>query len=244
MECLFDLGQPYFAAWRQLYDIDGTFNAPHFSHIMHNHSSKSAAPLYYAALCGFQDLVDRLIVMYPEHLKTNGGRYGTPALAALAGKHFDVAELLYHNGSSVDFSDVCQSPLHSAAYNGDLKMVQVLLGYKANPNSKNSIGGTPLHGATNGYQHPIRTGKRTEIVRLLLEYGANPNLGTYSYTPLHFASEAGNLEVVRALLEYGADIEPVNGDGKTAFQVALEERHDEIMKMLSDHGAQDMAVLS
>jgi hypothetical protein len=39
-------------------------------------------PLYYAALCGFQDLVEHLVVKYPQHVNTASGCYASPLVAA------------------------------------------------------------------------------------------------------------------------------------------------------------------
>jgi len=45
------------------------------------------------------------------------------------------------------------------------------------------------------------------------------------------------LEVVRLLLEYGADVEAKNSRGETALQEATEKGHDEVVKLLREHGA-------
>ena len=41
------------------------------------------------------------------------------------------------------------------------------------------------------------------------------------------------------LLEHGADVEAKDNDGKTALQVAAasDRGHDEVMKLLREHGA-------
>lgn len=53
-------------------------------------------------------------------------------------------------------------------------------------------------------------GDRTEVVELLLAYGADPNAtsGAMSgkWTPLQKAAKAGNMDIVRALVTHGADI--------------------------------------
>jgi len=232
MECLFDPDKPYFVAWLGLYDMDYYRHPSPF--YLFSQRTSAATPLYYASLCGFEDLVGRLIAKYPHQVKTDGGYYRTPALAALATRHFELARLLHHNGASVDLPGVgMQTPLYSAAYYGDLEMVQVLLGYKADVHSRNELGSTPLIAAS--YRaHP----QTLHVIRLLLEDGANPNVWAHDgTTPLHAASGSGSLEVVRLLLEYGADVESENNEGRTPFQVASRGGRDEVTKLLLDHGA-------
>jgi hypothetical protein len=96
MESVFDLDKPYFVAWLELYDIDidtfagdSTFNA-----FTPPHKPGGTSSLYYAALCGFQHLVQILIVKYPQHVNASGGSFVTPLVASLARKHFQTAELL------------------------------------------------------------------------------------------------------------------------------------------------------
>ena len=72
MESLFDLDKPYFVAWLELYDIGTHFSGSTL--FMFTPTSKlGASPLYYVALCGFQDLVEKLIVKYPLHVNSRGG---------------------------------------------------------------------------------------------------------------------------------------------------------------------------
>jgi len=240
MERLFDQDKPHFVAWRRLYDFDGhphptLYSSPPFRLFASVISRKSdATPLYYASLCGFQDLAEHLIAKYPHQVETDGGYYRTPALAALARKHFKLARLLHGNGSSVDLPGLGrQTPLYSAAHHGDLEMVQVLLDYKADVNSRNESGSTPLITAS-WEAHP----QTLHVIRVLLENGANPNVwyddGT---TPLYAASSRGGLEVVRLLLKYGAEVEPKNDKGKIPIQIASENGHHEVTKLLFDHGA-------
>jgi len=54
---------------------------------------------------------------------------------------------------------------------------------------------------------------------------------------LHEVSYYGALEIVRLLLERGADVEAKKNDGKTALQYAAQEGHDEIVKLLREHGS-------
>jgi hypothetical protein len=236
MENLFDLDKPYFAAWCQLFNID-TF--PSDTSVLYwfadSQESGGNTPLYYAALCGFQNLVEQLIIKHPQHVNAIGGRYKTPAVAALAGRHFQLVEVLHRNGSSVDQQPEDNrsfSPLHSAAHFGDLEMVQVLLDYGIDVNVQNGFGSSPLAFATYGQF------KDRRFVRLLLDRGADPNVrrqdGT---TPLHRASQNGTIEIARLLVEHGARVEVLDDKGRTPLDVASAEKHDEIVKLLLEHRA-------
>jgi len=99
MEYLFDLDKPYFSAWLELYDIDTASPSGSTFYWFTNAGKHDASPLYYTALCGFQDLVEYLIVKYPQQVNATGGYYVTPLVAALAGKHVQTAELLRHSGA-------------------------------------------------------------------------------------------------------------------------------------------------
>jgi hypothetical protein len=249
IEDLFDLDRPYFAAWRQLYDMDtlpSVISA--FSEFMHV-PPKRGAPLYYAALCGLPNVVEQLIVKHPQHVGDIGGYYRTPAVAALAGRHFRLAQLLHRNGSSIEPRGYLEkTPLHSAAYYGDLEMVQVLLDYRVDVNAQDEYGFTSLSRASQGY-YP----NNTKAVRLLLDHGADPNIRTWKpdggSTPLHLAVRNGKIDIARLLLEHGASVEAQNGEGWTPFDVALgKERRipfnvalgkarDEIRTLLMEHRA-------
>jgi len=227
---LFDPEKPYFVAWLRLYDMDALNHIPPFRYFV-TFKKSDGTPVYYAALCGFQGLVEHLIAKCPDNVKAIGGCYQTAAVAALTGRHFELARLLHRHGSSLEPPGTGgQSPLFSAAYSGDHEMVQMLLDYKADVNSC-SDGGIPPLIIASWQAHP-------HVVRVLLENGANPNVwyggGT---TPLYLGSSRGSLEVVRLLLKYGAEVEPENDKGRIPIQIASENGHHEVMKLLLDHGA-------
>ena len=67
----------------------------------------------------------------------------TPLVAALAGKHFQAAQLLRLKGA--DLNATGNAPLHSAACYGDVEMVQVLLDLEADVNIRNNGGMSPLN---------------------------------------------------------------------------------------------------
>ena len=46
--------------------------------------------------------MEQLIAEHPQHVNTVGGRYGTTAVTAVAGRHLELAQVLYRNSSSVN----------------------------------------------------------------------------------------------------------------------------------------------
>jgi ankyrin repeat protein len=89
------------------------------------------------------------------------------------------------------------------------------------------------------------------LMRLLLDNGADPNIATTNgTTPLMVASGIGwvegvtnehglkeNLEAVKLLLELGADVNAVDGDGRTALHGAAHKGRDDVVQILVDRGA-------
>jgi hypothetical protein len=70
MEQLFDEEGPSFATWIWIYNVDYPFQ-PHMFKACP--AKPEAMPLYYAALCGFHDLVKHLITIHPEAINFGGG---------------------------------------------------------------------------------------------------------------------------------------------------------------------------
>ena len=245
MEYLFDAGKPYFWAWIELYDIDNRPRNESTLYMFAFQTKPGVTPLYYAARSGFQDLVEHLIVNYPNQMNAPGGFLLTPLIAALGARQFQTAKLLYDNGALPNVTGLCRNtPLHSAVLYEDIEMVQILLKYKADVNRSNGSS-TPLHYASQGLQLEegcsIDSLSLSKIARLLLEHGADVNARNYRRsTPLHIAVEDGRVEVVQVLLEYGADVGAEDENGRTALQVVSNKRRDEIVKLLSEHGARNM----
>ncbi|KAF8502067.1 hypothetical protein F5888DRAFT_1607906, partial [Russula emetica] len=253
MDSLFDPNKPYFEAWLQLHDMDTESVSTFYQFTPKTKSD--ATPLYYAALCGFQDMVERLIVNNPEHVNATGGYCVVPLIAALGAGHSQTAKVLRDSGAHPNVTGFEErAPLHAAAWCGDFEMVQVLLEYKADVNARSAIRETPLHFVSQRMSYPGPS--LSKVARLLLEHGADVNaMRNDRFTALHMAAQARNVEVVRVLLEHGADVGAENEDGETASQLAggeegaenedgetasqltWREEGTEIKKLLSEHGA-------
>jgi ankyrin repeat protein len=239
MEYLFDLDKPYFAAWLRPYrdDIDTPVQQRTSSvYWLSVHTKSGATPLYYAALCGFRDLVEHLVVKYPQHVNAGGGYYVTPLVAALAGRHFQTAKLLCHNGAHVDVrGQEGMTPLMSAVWYGDLEMVQILLDCKADVSARSVNNYAPIHYVSQGplsltTPHDIPQ-LFPDIARLLLGHGADLNARTNGgWTPLHAA--AGCRMVVFVSVTRAKD-----NESQARWRVAAEEESVKVVRVMLEHGA-------
>ena len=261
MEKLFDTDKPYFSRWIDMYDMDDIIWGLDEYDIIPERLD--AAPVYYAALCGLCDIVEKLITENPEQVDARGGAIGT-ALHAMARKsHVKVGQVLLRHGADLNAPGRWQqTPLHLASLLGHLEIVQWLLIHGANVNATDDMQWTPLHGATlHGHFEVVRTLLRykpdldaqnkigqtplhvassqgqVNILRLLLDHGADAMVCAIDQsTPLLLASACGKLEVVHILLEHGVDIDAEDGMGITPYQIALRKEYDDIAQLLLAHG--------
>lgn len=81
-------------------------------------------------------------------------------------------------------------------------------------------------------------GGDADIVKLLLNKGANPNAKDKDgCTALMFAAEWGHIDIVKLLLDKGAAPNVKNNDGETALDWATRNDYPDIVKLLKQHGA-------
>ncbi len=77
-----------------------------------------------------------------------------------------------------------------------------------------------------------------DLVRLLLDAGANPRTGSLTLTALGLAAEQGEAEIIQMLLPRGIDVnEPVGQDGWTALLSAIKHGHRSVVQLLVTAGA-------
>ena len=234
MKYLFDGDKPHFKMWLTVYDIDTKPSDGPTFHSFALYTKSPATPLYYAALCGFRDLAEHLIIKHPQDVNADGGYYVRPLVAALAGEHFQTADLLRRNSADLDVRGFYgNNPLHGAARSGNFEIVRILIEYDpAAINVGDGTGWTPLHWASRS--HNFKDGR---VIRLLLEHGEDINGQDHmGRTPLHWASFNRVPEAVRVLLEHGADVEAKDNEGETALQLA--RGHNlKVVKLLREYGA-------
>ena len=129
----------------------------------------------------------------PENQEENGRRSGNAQQARQQQDLLDIA-----NG---------EVGLLAAANNDDLATVQAYISSGADVDMMSSDGSsTPLHNAV--------TRGSTEMARMLLAAGADPNVSTtddFKTTPLGEAAGKGNAEMIKTLIAGGADTSGVAG---------------------------------
>ena len=245
MDLLFDKDKPHFATWVWVYDIDGDD-----SHIYDIRPEQlNRVPLYYAALCGFRGLVERLLTAYPQDLDVKGGKHGAPLNAALAEGHLNIAQFLLDHGAVGDTTgSMEQTGLFVASSRGHANVVRSLIDRGADVNaeckdrkgdSAQVVQWTPLHTAI--YEdHP-------DIALLLLESGADPEArSSQNQTPLCMASFCGHADVVRSLIDRGADLNAMSWHWMettavegwwTPLHAAIDKGRPDVALLLLEHGS-------
>ena len=114
-----------------------------------------------------------------------------------------------------------------AAQEGNIEAVKQHLAAGADVNAKDENGWTPLNSAA--------VKGRNQIVKLLIEKGADLNAGT----PLISAATDGHMEVIELLIANGADVNAKANDqlGGTALHMTANLGHKKVVELLVAAGA-------
>jgi ankyrin repeat protein len=153
-----------------------------------------------------------------------------------------IAPLLLDHGLDINARNRSgKTALQLACWWGRLHLVQLLIQKGANIHEVDKAKETLLVEVMRGGTSPAIPGQHPEIVRLLIENGADVNTKDgFGDTVLMFACEQGHLDLANFLLESGADIHQVNTNvfrGKTALMGAAGAGQAEVVKLLLAHHA-------
>jgi len=210
-------------------------------------------------------------------IEQSSGNHTTPLLIALLNGQVGMATELLNRGADPNATDDYHRAALFAAIDlrnfnhekyGDLptdgidpiNLIQTLLKKGANPNLQTDT--VPVHGLMqfdgswvnfDGETPFVRAALSgdIEVMRLLLENGADPNIATTQGSTALMAasginwipgqtytrSEADYVEAVRLCLEHSAPVNAANSLGLTAMHGAANRGWVSIMQILADHGA-------
>ncbi len=190
-------------------------------------------PLYYAVSRGKIEVAE-LLISKGAYIDATGKDGNALIFEAMSSDGMDsarsrrVAGLLVSNGADV-------SPVHWAAFEGDVQKVKELLDQGVNVNSQNTRldGGTPLYFAV--------TGTQEKVIRLLLARDADVNARTRGgETALHAAARCNSTtDIAELLIDHGADVAfgaKLWGKVDTALHAAAFKGHADMAKLLIANG--------
>ncbi len=215
-------------------------------HLLHAGDRTSNQPIHWATMTRQLDLIDELLALgadinarrfdgaRPIHLYNGDYNYrgwrDVPKDIATTPR--EVLDHLVSRGAEVD--------LNTAAHIGNLERVRELL--DADPSRANRVSDyvTYYIGAGAPLRNAAAKG-HIEIVRLLLERGADPNLPEEGIAPkghaLYSAVYNGHHEVAKLLLEHGAYPSPPVESSADALSIAIMNEDEAMVELLVSYGS-------
>jgi ankyrin repeat protein len=187
-------------------------------------------PLCRAAEVGNREIVDWLFD-HGANVTCGQETYSTPVYCALRGHHSELASYLIDRGG--------KSTLHQAIQCNNLARARQKLNAGADFNHEEDphVMNTPLETAI--------WRDLTEMVELLLEFGADPNQQSETYsgrdrisggdTALHEAVYKGSAKMVKLLLAHAADPDITNASGLNAIDLAERRNHTHLARLMEAH---------
>ena len=189
-------------------------------------------PLEASAKSGQAEIVKSLFerVYYP-YIKPKYFPFYKGILKKLMGKNEKVQTFKAFKDFLKKFlqQDIIDDDLLNTAYKKDSKEIKKILQLLLN--IPNSMGNTPMH----SYAYHGNRKESIEIVRFaaeILDVDSNPP-DAWGTTPMHIAVNLGHVEFVKALAPHWHNYLKLDIDGKTAYQIAEEKGHQEIMDLLN-----------
>jgi ankyrin repeat protein len=207
-------------------------------------------PLFSAVIQGGRIDLVKLLLEHGAQVNITDAYHRTPLYYAIARQRNDIADLLlkagakplahppdplpesfgYYSSQGRLLADKQVMEMDEAIMHHDKAKVEALLKSGADANKRNPSRNTPLLAAMKC---------DVEIVRLLLDNGADPNMGAKSsdQTPIFHAAYYGRDDLISELLRHGAKVNLGDAMGKSPLWYAQTEKKEATVKALKAAGA-------
>uniref|UniRef100_A0A4W4E461 Ankyrin repeat domain 52 n=1 Tax=Electrophorus electricus TaxID=8005 RepID=A0A4W4E461_ELEEL len=154
-----------------------------------------------------------------------------PLVQAIFNRNADEVQLFLHKKDEVNALDQeRRTPLHAAAWLGDVHIMDLLITAGANINAKDHVWLTPLHRAA--------ASRNEKAVGLLLRKGADITARDKLWqTALHVAAANRATRCAEALLPHVSALNAADRTGRTALHHAAQSGCQEMVKLLMNRGA-------
>jgi ankyrin repeat protein len=160
----------------------------------------------------------------PNQIAFNDNSY--PLIEAVCENNVEIVDILIgcENINVNVCNDLLETPLFYACLNGNYKIAKLLIEKRANVNHVN-VSGESILSITNDLN----------IVKLLLDSGANPNLENNCDfgTPLIDAVRERNISKINLFLEYGGKLDYETSNSHSAISVARTLRNKDFVDFLN-----------
>ncbi len=219
--------------------------------------------LIVAVYKGYSEIIKYLISKGADVNAKNDGGDTALHIAIFKDKNKEIIELLIEKGADVNAKDNDgETALYKAVADKKYEIAKYLISKGADINAKTNGGTTILMkvAGTKEYYKTVTTVERQknssykvgtdvvktttvagsevlEMVKYLVEKGADINAKSEYLTPLSGATYNNNIEIVKYLVSKGADVNLASGDGETPLMCASQFGYLAIVKYLISKGA-------
>lgn len=206
-------------------DVDGTFS---------DNQGENVTGLLRAAANDYIGVV-RLLIDHGANVNKAETLYDRTALHGASWyNNAEIVEILLENGADPNVHSTWgsgETPLHFAVRNGSVEAAQVLIANGAEVDIQTDLNISAMMAAIRDEARGL-----PEIVALLLEKGADPDLQDYNgNTALHYAARIPRPDIIPILIDNGAEVNVLNNRDLTPLDIAANEQ---IAELLREAGAE------